>query len=895
MALLKDIIGIGNGARFLDADLHVHSYGGSHDVKDDAMTPAAIVDAAVRQSLSVIAITDHNTDVNVQRAVDHAAESYAGQILVLPGVEVTTAHGHLLTYFPPTSLPSLTKFLSRLDLIGDHGAENTRTSKSMADTIAEAEKLGGICIAAHIDREKTGFDAFAPGMQNWKRDILMSPGLYGLETDAADALVWYSDHDDQDSAGAERRKMLMARRTVPALSSRQHLAHLQGSDSHSMAEFEDQNPTKRWTRIKLAELSFSAVRTAFVDAAARVRARSTITSPVPRIRGLAVTGGFLHDERIHFSDNLNCFIGGRGTGKSTAIRSIAYAFGENEEFGEFDNCPDLVQVWCEDQNGVLYRYERTRGEPIEVKAKEDNAITDVPIDSFRIEYFGQGQLAKVAEDPLNRPELFQEFLDRHTNLRELIEREGSLLSALRENAARLAPLEVEAASLTPKKRLLREIEQKLKLAEEGNLREIVAIQSRLASERTVRESVEAIATEYTQGYTLANIQKDFGQIVATAGECTTDSVSTGAVAALTSLFARTNAVVKQKESELRDLLRECAKEIKTHVVTLKGSHQRLSLDIATKIADLKSRGLATDIPGLEGLLRQKTAVAKDVAGIEQRAKQLTDAREERTKLRESLAEVRSSMTARRKGLLSRINASLGEIIKDYLVFIRYDGAGITAEFEGFMRGAMHGTYLPDDAIKQVCEKVSPSTLAELVAAKDEKALEAALGLSGDWPAKFIAQLSPWPTLLRLQELAKPPKPIITVRTRSTPTRDIPVKQLSDGQRHTILLTVAMLAESNVPLVIDQPEDDLDNAFIFSSVVTTLRAVKERRQVILVTHNPNIAVLGDSELILPMYRHSDVGKAMHRGAIDSEETRRCVVDILEGGQGAFLRRKEMYGH
>lgn len=117
----------------------------------------------------------------------------------------------------------------------------------------------------------------------------------------------------------------------------------------------------------------------------------------------------------------------------------------------------------------------------------------------------------------------------------------------------------------------------------------------------------------------------------------------------------------------------------------------------------------------------------------------------------------------------------------------------------------------------------------------------------------------------------------------------------DGQRHTILLTIAMLAESNVPLVIDQPEDDLDNAFIFSSIVTTLRAIKESRQVILVTHNANIAVLGDSELILPMCRENDYGKIKNRGSIDTDATKRCVLDILEGGSDAFLRRKEMYSH
>lgn len=421
VVLFKDIHVIDNGARFHSVDLHIHSYGASHEVTDSAMTPEAIVDSAERQGLSVIAITDHNSNMNVQRAIDHAGEHYAGQILVLPGVEVTTAHGHLLAYFAPDRTADLTKFLSRLDLIGEMGADNTRTAKSMADTIAEAEKLGGICIAAHIDREKTGFDAFAPGFQNWKKDIITSPGLYGLECDAVDALIWYSEHDESGSAGVERKKMLAARQLVHDLSARGHLAHVQGSDAHSMKWFEHQDPSKPWTRIKLAELSFNALRVALVDPTARVRACASVPRSIPRVRGVAITGGFLHEERIHFSDNLNCLIGGRGTGKSTAIRAIAYAFGLNEEFGDYDNCPDSVTVFCEDANGILYRYVRARGGDIEVKAKEDRSVIDVPIDAFRIEYFGQGELARVAEDPLKRPDLFQEFLDRHTNLRDLLE------------------------------------------------------------------------------------------------------------------------------------------------------------------------------------------------------------------------------------------------------------------------------------------------------------------------------------------------------------------------------------------------------------------------------------------------------------------------------------------
>lgn len=895
MVQLKDIKIVNNGALFHNVDLHIHTWGASHDVMDTIMTPEAIVDSAVKQRLSIIAITDHNSDLNVQRAIDYAQEKYPGQILVLPGVEITTAHGHLLVYFAPDRIADLSKLLSRLDLIGEKGAENTRTAKSMSDTITEVERLGGISIAAHIDRDKTGFDAFVPGFQNWKKDIITSPGLYGLEFDSVEALPWYSDHDEAGSAGVERKKMLVARQSVQSLSARYHLAHLQGSDAHSMRYFENPDPSKRWSRIKLTDLSFNAFRVALIDPTARALAYASVPRSIPRVRGVAITGGFLHEEIIHFSDNLNCLIGGRGTGKSTAIRAIAYALGLNDDFEDYDNCPDSITVYCEDENGIPYRYVRTRGGDIEVKAKEDGSVNDVPVDSFRIEYFGQGELAKVAKDPLKQPELFQEFLDRHTNLRDYFETEETLVTSLRENAARVIPLESAFGQLKAKKKTLEEIGKKLKVAEEGKLREVVGTQSKLASEKTAREAVEAIVTDYTNGWTLSNIQRNFDQIMETAGTCTDDEASQKALTAIRETLLKSNMEVKKKEQELNTILKACAKELTKLTGELKASHQRMSNEIAKKLADLKARGLVTDIPGLEALLRQKTSVGKEIAAVEQRTDERKQCREQRAKLRTELKEIREKMTAQRKAQLRGINANLAQIIKDYIVFVKYDDAGITTEFESFMQEKMHGTHFPDNLIESMCSNITPSELADLILESKSVEIAAKAKISTDWAEKIVSKLCYWGILFELQVLAKQPKPIITVRTKSTPPKEIPVFQLSDGQRHTILLTIAMLAESNVPLVIDQPEDDLDNAFIFSSIVTTLRSIKERRQVILVTHNANIAVLGDAELILPMHRENDYGKIKDRGSIDTNVTKQCVLDILEGGSAAFLRRKEMYNH
>jgi DNA repair exonuclease SbcCD ATPase subunit len=527
--------------------------------------------------------------------------------------------------------------------------------------------------------------------------------------------------------------------------------------------------------------------------------------------------------------------------------------------------------------------------------RQDGSISDVPVDAFRIEYFGQGELAKIAEDPLKIPQLFQEFLDRHTSLRDLIETEKAIVISLQENAGRLNPLESAFAQLTEKRATLKEIETKLKIAEEGNLRGVVGVQSKLASEKAVRESVESVAATYTSGFTLAGIHRDFDQIVKTAGVCTTDAASMATMAAMKTEMLDTNAVVSKIEAELNTLVRASAQRLVKLANGLKASHQRMSGEIATKIADLKASGVATDIPGLEALLRQKTSVATEIAAVEQRSGELKKCREQRVELRDSLKLVRQDMTDRRKAQLKNINANLGAIIKDYTIFVRYDDAGINSEFEAFLQDKMRGTYLQDNSIQTICSKTTPSDLADWTLGRDYSAIANATGITADWAERIVDKLCYWRILFDLQALAKQPKPIITVRTKSTPPKNIPVLQLSDGQRHTILLTIAMLAESNVPLVIDQPEDDLDNAFIFSSIVSTLRAIKERRQVIVVTHNANIAVLGDSELILPMHRENDFGKTKDRGSIDASATKDCVLSILEGGPDAFQRRREMYDH
>jgi ABC-type sugar transport system ATPase subunit len=122
----------------------------------------------------------------------------------------------------------------------------------------------------------------------------------------------------------------------------------------------------------------------------------------------------------------------------------------------------------------------------------------------------------------------------------------------------------------------------------------------------------------------------------------------------------------------------------------------------------------------------------------------------------------------------------------------------------------------------------------------------------------------------------------------------PLSQLSLGQQQSVMLAILMLSKSNKPLIIDQPEDNLDSEFIFKTIVKNLRRIKETRQVIIVTHNANIAVLGDAELIVPLKSTNIKSHVLSPGSIDRKETRDICCEILEGGRSAFTQRQQIYG-
>lgn len=123
-----------------------------------------------------------------------------------------------------------------------------------------------------------------------------------------------------------------------------------------------------------------------------------------------------------------------------------------------------------------------------------------------------------------------------------------------------------------------------------------------------------------------------------------------------------------------------------------------------------------------------------------------------------------------------------------------------------------------------------------------------------------------------------------------------VAQLSPGERGTLLLIFYLLIDdSDLPLIIDQPEANLDNETVAKKLVDCIRDARERRQVVIVTHNPNLAVFCDADQIIHATMDKDDGnKITYRsGALEHPEMNRFAINVLEGGRLPFDMRDDTY--
>jgi hypothetical protein len=328
---------------------------------------------------------------------------------------------------------------------------------------------------------------------------------------------------------------------------------------------------------------------------------------------------------------------------------------------------------------------------------------------------------------------------------------------------------------------------------------------------------------------------------------------------------------RERLEMLKPLIATVHEEKRAELAKLQAADHQASLVVAAR-ADAE-RDVAR-LVGIEHSLREAR-------------EQLKNLNEERKRIKGDYLLEREKASTIRHEVADQLSKDAGTSVR-----IRVLQNADSLEYQGLLAGGLKGARVRnhEDIVDKLL-RVRPEHLAQLVRDQDYEGFESEIGLGPERSKRvleaFGENLDPFG--LELAEIGDQVRIELNVGTPESPHFK-EASELSRGQRCTALLPI-LLARRDVPLIIDQPEDNLDNHFVFNTIIEAVCRLKTRRQMIFVTHNANIPVLGEADLVVVMGSDGSAGFVEKSGSLD--ECRDEIVDLLEGGEEAFELRRQRY--
>jgi len=292
-------------------------------------------------------------------------------------------------------------------------------------------------------------------------------------------------------------------------------------------------------------------------------------------------------------------------------------------------------------------------------------------------------------------------------------------------------------------------------------------------------------------------------------------------------------------------------------------------------------------------VEQQTALQPIVDGLVRQEVQVHGLHTQRRDLLQRLQDRRRTGFTLRRRAVGDVNRQLAGKLEMTVGYL-----GDTSDFTNRLGAVLKGSKVSSDAVAAIATHpgMDGVELASLVG-QGSQAVVDRVGITDAMAQRLVSWLTDEPSRLRQVEVLAPQDSVSIALVIDGKPRDL--AQLSGGQKATALLLL-VFAQGGRPLILDQPEDDLDNRFVYNDVVTLLRAEKgvedpaRRRQIIAATHNANIPVNGDAELVLSLTDDNGRCFVRTRASIDDTTVREEIRTVLEGGADAFRRRAEKYG-
>lgn len=844
------------GAEFYKADLHVHTPG-SYDYEDSDIDPKELIDRFEEEDLDLVGVTDHNTHSFYEDLREAAQNS---GVTILPGVEITTGQSgahqiHMTAIFPPEEADVLGPFLHDIGITGD--PEQAIAEDTIPKICEKTKDYGGLPILAHID---------AVAGADYELEDRNNPTRQNVFDEEKVASLEVIKEETADEFGG--------------------FAHIRSSDAHSLDEIGE-----RYTFVKMDSPSFEGLRTAFADPESRLSLTEEPTTH-PSVDGLLAHNGFLQDRTLQFNNNLNCLIGGKGTGKSTIIEHIRYALDidprsdniEKEYNALIDNTlrPDgSVELIVTASNGDQYRITRHYGEKPEIERlpaspSEDPEEVDISIEQFKSEFFNveihsQRELIELARDEIDQLDL----LDSYFDISDELDRREEVKQEIRTKNREIADIREEVNSLQAEKERFEALNQQVEVMEQKGVDEYVEGQEEWEQERAALSNLRQDVKDVEQEI----LSLDLAEQLSTAdiddgpNEELLDSANE-AIAALKSDLSQYEEKLEETVSEGREEIETIRESWNEENVQREEEHEALADEIQEEIGvDIEEFfNKKADLEDLRG-------VSEELAEKED---ELETAKEEKEGLLEDLQTARQNLSQARSEGIEKLNTHLGN------VRVSLHSQSNRDEYTDWVNHVLEGSGVWTEHKKQITETIDPPRLAEIVRNDEIETLSDVADVTPTTAENFITHDDLNEQLTKLELFEIHDRPVIELNDGGWKE----LSEMSDGQQCTALLSITMV-ERDVPLIIDQPEDMLDNKFIFTDVVDIIRSIKQERQVLAATHNANIPILGDAEQIIVMRSNGRAGFYRNCGSIDDEEIKSLAQNILEGGERAFRRRREMY--
>ncbi len=920
------------GSRWWKFDFHTHTPA-SHDTgcwqqwkgTDNELTPEKWLLKYMEAGIECVAVTDHNTGEWIDKlkaaykkmrrqAENRTQPSHFREIILFPGVEISVNGGfHLLAIFDPTgSTQTINDLLASVRYRGTNGDSDGVTEASATDVMREVLGAGGIPIPAHSDQKK-GLLRVNPGTHECALDSGMIRQV--MANEELLAIEWL-DTTLPVPTHVEKKVKLLAR--------------VWGSDCHNFEEI--RAPGSRYTWIKMANPTLEGLRLALLDGnGVSVRRSDEETfepfqTPTHFISHIEVNSarymGNGKPEQLNFSPYYNAIIGGRGTGKSTIVHSLRLVYRRDEELRrlggnaepkrQFDSFSKPVDgregdgalrnntkiridissdgtmhrlIWCQDGKGGVVEEQDNFGK---WKNSPSQALTT---ERFPVRLFSQGQIAAMAGDS---SQALLDVIDEAADigrLHRIFEEEKRTYFSQR---AQLREMDGRLESRPEIKRKLDELNRKLEAISQSAHSEILKahqqavgqcreVNTSLQQLRRIPDHIESLVQDvflddWTEG--VFDPKKDQNMI---SWKNQVDQILGETREAIIKIVR--NLMDKVNIIDTDDRLKEWRQSV-----------SRKQLDYKKLKSDLAKQGV-TDPDKFGEFLQdwqQFGDQLKQLDQLQQDRDHISEQNESQWKrvlcARESIAETRQQFV--------QSTLANNRFVRIEVVRFGFEVRNIERSLRDLLD--CRDDRFENDILWVVDEEPMSGLAFELAQSKSEdreevlKMMKQYL-ISAD-QEKFGGHFK---NFLK-RKLERPefedhikcwfPEDDLRIQYSRSGDGDnwVAITQGSQGQRSAALLAF-LLAFGDEPLVLDQPEDDLDNHLIYDLIVRQIRENKLRRQLIIITHNPNIVVNGDAEMVHALDFRRGQCRVFECGALQDKSVREEVCRVMEGGREAFSRR------